>query len=57
MDTHVEAIEQIATDVAALQNTVYSLSKKIDRQQAPHISAQEDTQFNMGAPPPPRSMA
>ena len=51
------AIEQIATATAALQDTVHGLSQRIDRQQAPQISAQEDTQFDMEAPPPPLSMA
>ena len=50
-------IEQIATDVVALQDTVHSLSQRIDRQQAPHILAHEDTQFDMRAPPSPSSMA
>ena len=49
--------EQIATAVAALQDTVHSLSQRIDRQQAPQILAHEDTQFDMGALPPPPSMA
>ena len=57
MDPHVAAIEQIATIVAALQDIVHGLNKRIDRQQTPQILAQEDTQFDMGAPPPPPSMA
>ena len=35
MDTHAAVIEQIATAVAALQDIVHGLSKRIDRQQAP----------------------
>ena len=50
-------IEHIATAVAALQDAVHVLNKRIDRQQAPQISTQEDTRFDMGAPPPPPSMA
>ena len=57
MDPHAAAIEKIATAIAALQDTVQRLSQRIDRQHAPQISAQEDTQFDMGAPPPPPSMA
>ena len=42
-----------------LQDTVHGLSQRIDKQQAPWLSAQEDTQSDMGAlpPPPPLSMA
>ena len=43
MDQHAVAIEQIAMTVTALQDTVQGLSKRIDRQQTPQISAQEDT--------------
>ena len=59
MDPHAAVIEQIAAAVAALQDTVHSLSQRIERQQAPQLSAQEDSQFDMGAPPlpPPPSMA
>ena len=46
-------IEQIAAVVSALQDTVDDLSKRIDRQQAPHLSAKENTQSDMGPPPPP----
>ena len=53
MDPHAVVIEHIVAAVAALQDTVYGLSHRIDRQQAPQLSAQEDTQFDMGAPPPP----
>ena len=57
MDPHAAAIEKIATVIAALQDTVHGLSQRIARQHAPQISAQEDTHFDMGAPPPPPSMA
>ena len=61
MDPHATVIEQIAATVTVLQDTVHGLSKRIDRQQAPQLSAREDTQFDMGAPspppPPPPSMA
>ena len=53
MDQHATVIEQLAAAVVALQDTVHGLSQRIDRQQTPHLSAQEDTQFEMGAPPPP----
>ena len=46
MDPHAATIEKIVTAITALQ----------DRQQASQISAQEDTQFDMRAPPPPPSM-
>ena len=51
------AIKKIATAVAALQDTVHCLNQRIDRQHAPQILAQEDTQFDMGAPPLPPLMA
>ena len=53
MDPHVAIIKQIIAVVAVLQDTVYGLSQRIDRQQAPHLPAQEDPQSDMGAPPPP----
>ena len=53
MDPHAAVIEQIAVAVAALQDTVHSLSQRIERQQAPQLSTHEDSQFDMGAPPPP----
>ena len=58
MDPHAAVIEQIVVVVAALQDTVHGLSQGINRQQAPQLSAQEDSQFDMGAPspPPPPSM-
>ena len=57
MDQHAAVIEQLASVVAALQDTVHGLSQRIDRQQTPQLSAHEDTQFDMGAPPPPPSTA
>ena len=56
MDPHAAAIEQIAMAIATLQDTVHGLDKRIDRQQSPQISTQEDAEFDMGAPPPPLSM-
>ena len=53
MDPHAAVIEQIAAVVSALQDTVDGLSQRIDRQQAPHLSAKENTQSDMGPPPPP----
>ena len=53
MDPHAAVIEQIDAVVAALQDTVHGLSQRIDRQQAPQLSAQENTRFDMGPPPPP----
>ena len=53
MDPHVAVIEQIVVVVAALQDTVHSLSQRIERQQAPQLSTHEDSKFDMGAPPPP----
>ena len=53
MDQHTAVIEQLATAFAALQDTIHGLIQRIDRQQTPHLLAQEDTQFDMGAPPPP----
>ena len=50
-------IEQIATTVTTLQDTIHGLSQRIDIQQAPQISAKEDTHFDMRAPPPPPSIA
>ena len=57
MDPHAAAIKKIATAVVALQDTVHGLSQRIDKQQAPQISTQEDTQFDMGTPPPSPLMA
>ena len=57
MDLHAAIIEQIATAVTTLQDTIHGLSQRIDIQQAPQISTQEDTRFDMRAPPPPPSMA
>ena len=57
MDPHAVVIEQIAKVVAVLQDTVHGLSQRIDRQQTPQISTQEDTQFDKGEPPPPPSIA
>ena len=59
MDQHTTVIEQLAAAVTALQDTAHGLSQRIDRQQTSQLSAQEDTQFDMGAPPspPPPSMA
>ena len=49
MDPHAAVIKQIVAAVVALQDTVHGLNQRIDRQQVP----QKDTQFDMGAPPPP----
>ena len=38
-DPHVAVIEQIITFVTALQDIVHGLSQRIDRQQAPQLSA------------------
>ena len=57
MDPHAATIEQIAMAIAALQGIVHGLSQRIDRQQTPQILAQEDTQFDTGAPLPPPLMA
>ena len=59
LDPHAAVIEHIVATVATLQDTVHGLNQRIDRQQAPHLSTQEDSQFDMGAPPPPpaQSMA
>ena len=56
MDPHAAVIEQITMAVTAFQNIVHGFSKRIDRQQTPQISTQEDTRFDMGAPPPPLSI-
>ena len=53
MDPHAAVIEHIAAAIAALQDTVHSLSQRIERQQTLQLSTQEDSQFDMGAPPPP----
>ena len=49
-------IEQIAMAIAALQVIVHGLSQRIYRKQTPQILAQEDTQFDIGASPPPPLM-
>ena len=48
MDPHAAVIEQITMAIAALQDTVHSLNQRIERQQAPQLSALEDSQFDMG---------
>ena len=53
MDPHAAVIEQIAAAFVALQDTIHSLSQRIERQQAPQLSTQEDSQFGIGGPPPP----
>ena len=52
MDPHAVVIEQIDVVVAALHDKVHSLSQRIERQQAPQLLTQEDSQFDIGAPPP-----
>ena len=42
MDPHAAVIEQIVAAVAMLQDTVHGFSQRIDRQQAPQLSEQED---------------
>ena len=50
MDPQAAVIEQIVATITTLQDTVHGLNRRIDRQQAPQLSTQEDTQYDTEAP-------
>ena len=58
MDPNAAIIEKITMAMTTLQDKVFSLSQRIDRQQTPQIPTQQipkhlDTQLDIGAPPLP----